>query len=96
MSALVDGKALFTYKVDGSEKMFIGATGTSGTGAVILYATKENSAAPKNVMPLPAQTLTISNLFPDKTVVFPLSGLTQPVHQALSTCFTRSNTPANI
>jgi hypothetical protein len=92
ISALVDGKALFTYKVDGSEKMFIGATGTSGTGAVILYDTNKNSAAPKTEMPLPAQTLTISNLFPDKTVVFPLSGLTQPVHQALETCFTRSNT----
>ena len=77
LSASVDGNAAFTYKVEGSEKMGNGQDGTSGPGAAILAA-----------VPLPARTLTISNLFPDETVVFPFDGLTQTVRQTLSTCFT--------
>jgi hypothetical protein len=75
ISAAVDGKAPSTYKVK------------PGDGAAVLYATKENAAVPESVMPLPAQTLTISNLFPDETVVFPFGGLTQTVRQTLSMCF---------
>jgi hypothetical protein len=75
MSAAVDGKAPITYKVDGSEQMGNGA-GPSGPGAFILSST-----------PLPEQTLTIGNLFPDETVVFPFGGLTQTVRRELSTCF---------
>jgi hypothetical protein len=78
MSFAVDEKAPLTYKVESGEKMFKGASGDSGTGAIILYP----------AIPLPAQTLTISNLFSDETVVFPFGGLTQPVRKALSTCFT--------
>jgi hypothetical protein len=89
MSAVVDGNAPVTYKVEGSEKMFHGATGMSGTGAVLLYATKENSGVPKLVKPLPEQTLTVSGLFADETVVFPFGGLTPAVRQALSACFKR-------
>lgn len=88
MSAAVDGTAPFTYKIEGSEKMANGADGTSGPGALILYPTRENSRAPKFAMPLPAQTLTISNVFPHETVVFPFGGLTMAARQALSTCFT--------
>ena len=66
LSAVVDGKAPVTYKLDNSEKMFTGATGTSGVGAVILHST-----------PLPEQTLTIGNLFGDQTVVFPFSSLNE-------------------
>ncbi|MGO9259878.1 MAG: hypothetical protein ACLQU1_26735 [Bryobacteraceae bacterium] len=80
MSAAVDGKVPSTYTVD------------QGEGAAILYATKQNFGVPKFAMPLPAQTLTISNLFPGETVVFPFGGLTQTVRQALSTCFTGSGT----
>ncbi|HEY1949230.1 MAG TPA: hypothetical protein VGG97_19635 [Bryobacteraceae bacterium] len=87
MSAVVDGNAPVTYKVEGSEKMFHGATGMSGTGAVLLYATKENSGMPKLVKPLPKQTLTVSGLFADEAVVFPFGGLTPAVRQALSACF---------
>jgi hypothetical protein len=92
MSAVVDGKAPVTYKVEGSEKMFHGATGMSGTGAVLLYATTENSGMPKLMKPLPEQTLTVSGLFGDETVVFPFGGLTPAVRQALSACFNGSDT----
>jgi hypothetical protein len=81
ISAVVDGKALSPTEVDGSEKMFPGTTGDSGTGAIIL-----------NPSQLPARTLTISNLFPDETVVFPFDALNGTVRQSLSTCFNPSAT----
>jgi hypothetical protein len=87
VSAVVDGKLPVTYKVEGSEKMFHGATGMSGTGAVLLYTTRENSGGPKLVKPLPEQTLMVSGLFQDETVVFPFGCLSPAVRQALSACF---------
>jgi hypothetical protein len=39
---------------------------------------------------LPAQTLTISKLFPGETVVFPFDALTRTTRQAFSACFTDS------
>ena len=65
-----------TYKVEGTEKMGNGTAGTSGPGSVVLRA-----------MPLPSQTLTISDVFPDQRVVFPFSKLTSAARHALSTCF---------
>jgi hypothetical protein len=41
-------------------------------------------------MPLPAQTLTISDLFPDETVVFPFDRLSLTAREGLSTCFART------
>jgi len=79
MSAAVDGTAPSTYTVN------------EGEGAAILYATNQNSGAPKFAVPLPAQTLTIRNVFPGETVVFPFGGLNQTVRQALATCFTGSS-----
>lgn len=81
MSAAVDGRAPVTYKVEGSEKMFVGASGISGTGATILWHSGILA------MPLPAHTLTISNLFPDETVVFPFDNLIETARQGLSMCF---------
>ncbi len=75
-SATVDGQPPFTFQVDGSEKMFPGTLGTMGTGATILSAAQ-----------LPARTLTITNLFPDETVVFSFSDLTAAARQQLSACF---------
>jgi hypothetical protein len=79
MSAAADGQAPVTYKVEGTEKMGNGTGGTSGPGSIIL-----------KTMPLPARTLTISNLFDDQTVVFPFSQLPSAARQALSTCFVGS------
>jgi hypothetical protein len=80
-SAFVDGKALSTYKVEGTEKMGNGQDGSSGPGSIVL------SAAGKPAMSWPAQTLTIRDAFPNETVVFPFGDLPQSDRQALSTCF---------
>jgi hypothetical protein len=90
MSAVVDGKVPFTYQVEGSEKMFKGAVGTMGTGATILNAKMGSSGVSKLAMPLPEHTLTISDLFPGETVVFPFGDLPQAARQELATCFTGS------
>jgi hypothetical protein len=89
MAVAVDGKALFAYTVKGTEKMGNGASGSSGPGSAIFYTTK-TSTAPRVPMPLPAQTLTISDLFPDETVVFPFDRLSLTAREGLSTCFART------
>jgi len=86
-----DGKAPLTYQVEGTEKMGNGSQGTTGPAAITLYETSgQTSGAPKLAIPL--QTLTISNLFPNETVVFPFRALTQQARQALSTCFPGNRT----
>jgi hypothetical protein len=87
MTVVMDGTMPITYQVEGSEKMFKGTFGTMGTGATILNAKMENSGVSKFTMPLPKQTLTISNLFGTETVVFPFGDLPQASRQGLSTCF---------
>ncbi len=77
VSAAIDGKPPITFQVDGSEKMFQGTVGTMGTGATIL-----------SVASLPGHSLTITNLFPDETVVFPFGDLAQTARQELSKCVT--------
>jgi hypothetical protein len=41
-------------------------------------------------LPMPARTLTIGNVFPNQTVVFPFERLTEEARQALGSCFARS------
>jgi hypothetical protein len=89
ISVATDGQAVFTYTVAGSEKMGNGQPGTSGPGAAVLYATKDNSGGQPPTMPLPQHTLTVSGLFPGETVVFPFASLTPALRQTLSTCFTK-------
>jgi len=84
-SALVDGTALATYKVEGTEKMGNGQEGSSGPGSIFLYA--KNSGAAGHAMALPARTLTIRDAFPNETVVFPFGELTQADRQELAKCF---------
>jgi hypothetical protein len=67
--------------------MFTGATGRSGTGAVILYATGAHPGVPKVAMKMPARTLTVSNVFPNEAVTFPFEKLSRPDRRTLSTCF---------
>lgn len=74
MSISIDGAPPFTRTIEAGEKMFQGAVGTMGTGAVILPP------------PFPSQTLTIDNLFPGETVVFPLASLDESLLQTFSTC----------
>jgi hypothetical protein len=69
MSVAVDGNAPLAYKAEGGEKQ---GNGKSGPGSVILP------------IALPAQTLTISDIFPDETVVFPLGDLPETVRQCFA------------
>jgi len=70
----VDGKAPLTRKVDGGKQQ---GNGDNGPGATVL-----------SNLPFPTQSLTIRNVFPDETVVFPFEGLSEPVRRDLATCFT--------
>jgi len=76
ISAAADGNPPLPYKI----------AAASDPGDLVLYAT-EDPASPKFLAPLPAQTLTIRNVFPDETVVFPFDALTPAARQALSACF---------
>lgn len=87
MSVSVDGNDLYTA-VD----LVYGMGVNAGPGAALLYATKDNFGISKFAMPLPKQTLAISNLSPDKKVAFPFSGLPQASRHLFSTCFTGSST----
>ncbi|HEX4133685.1 MAG TPA: hypothetical protein VHY84_03610 [Bryobacteraceae bacterium] len=70
-----DGNAGIPYKLDGrEEKMGNGTAGTSG-----MAATKLNG-------PLPEKTLTVTDLFPGETVVFPLDNLDRTVRKQLAGC----------
>jgi hypothetical protein len=75
ISVSADGKGPSTYRL------------YQGEGNATLYATKLNLGVPKLAVALPAQTLTVSNLFPGETVAFPFASLPQTARQALSTCF---------
>ena len=75
MSAAVDGKPAFTWKVEGNETMGNGQAGTSGPGAVVLQ------------VPVPDKTLTVTNLFPDETAVFPFAELEKKTRRQLAACF---------
>jgi mono/diheme cytochrome c family protein len=78
ITAVVDGGARSSYLTDDGERMFKGATGTMGVGAILL------SVAP----PLPRQSLTINNLFQPGSVVFPFSDLSEDFRRDLTGCFT--------
>jgi hypothetical protein len=74
ITVVVDGKTAFTHKVEGGKKQ---GNGVNGPGATVLYPNT----------PFPTHSLTIRNVFPDETVVFPFENLNQTVRRDLSTCF---------
>jgi hypothetical protein len=68
--------------------------GTGGTMSAAVdgqaprvYEVANGEGNAKLPLPLPGQTLTISKLFGEETVVFPFGRLTQDARQALSACF---------
>ncbi len=90
LTAAVDQRAPVAYKVAGQETYGNGMAGTSGPGAVVLYTTqnaKNAGSESSSGAILPSQTLTVRNLFPNETVVFPFNELSQGVRQELSVCF---------
>jgi len=90
MPVELDGKPLFTYTVEGKETMGNGQAGTSGPGAAVLYATADHSAPQPSALPLPQQTLTVRDLFPGDTVVFPFASLDPATRKSLEVCFARN------
>ena len=77
LSVTVDGKAPLTYKVEGTEKMGNGSGVLAGPASIMLHESKN----------LPAQTLTISNLFPNQIADFPFGDLPRAARQLLTACF---------
>lgn len=77
VSVAGDAKTPVTYRIEGKETYGNGMAGSSGPGAMMLSAMKT----------LPETTLTVSNLFPRETVVFPMGDLSPAVRHELSTCF---------
>jgi hypothetical protein len=75
MSVAVDSAAAFQHKVEGGRAQ---GNGNNGPGATILK------------MPLPTQSLTVSNLFGDGNLVFPFSALSQATRPDLAVCFPAS------
>jgi hypothetical protein len=87
--ASLDAKAPIAIKVEGSETMGNGQGSAAGPAAVTLFETKQGSRRTSGEvkLPLPLQDLTISNLFPGETVVFPFDVLPPPARESLSACF---------
>jgi hypothetical protein len=71
----VDNAPAFQHKVEGGRAQ---GNGSNGPGATILE------------MPLPTQSLTVSNLFGDGVLVFPFSALSQATQRDLAVCFPAS------
>ncbi len=90
LSVAVDGRAPFTYEVEGTEKMGNGSQATTGPAALSLYESKKDSQSQS--MLLPAKGLRITNLFPNESVEFPFGNLPQTARQSFAACFKESNT----
>jgi hypothetical protein len=85
LAVSVDGRAAVGYPVDGSEKMGNGSrVVTQGLAALTLTAAKYDSVAG---LSLPAETLTITDLFPGETVVFSFANLPREAQQEFQACF---------
>ena len=71
-----DGGAGRPHKLEGrEEKMGNGQGGATGLATAVLH------------VPLPAKSLTVSDLFPGEAVVFPLGDLDRSTKQQLASCF---------
>ena len=79
ITVAVDGGAPITHNAEGGKKQ---GNGANGPGATILYPDIPN-------LPLPSRSLTVSNVFPNETPVFPFDTLSPAVRANLAACFTR-------
>lgn len=75
----VDGNAPFTHKAEGGKKQ---GNGAYGPGAVVLYPDIPN-------LPMPSRSLTVSDVFPNETPVFPFDALSPAIRANLAACFSR-------
>jgi cytochrome c551/c552 len=70
-----DGQPGIAHTLVGQEKMGNGSAGASGLASAMLHA------------PLPRKSLTVTELFPGETVVFPVDTLDQHTWRELAACF---------
>jgi len=85
LAVSVDGGVAVRYPVDGSEKMGNGSrVVTQGLAALFLTGAQSDTAVG---LPLPAETLTIADLFPGETMVFPFADLPREARHELQACF---------
>ena len=87
LSVAVDGTAPVNYKAQDGEQMFPGIPKDSGAGSFLLYETEKNSKVPNYATPLPARTLTVSNMFPNQTATFSFDYMLPALREKLSLCF---------
>jgi hypothetical protein len=69
-----DGQPGVPHTLSGKEKMGNGTSGTSGRASVMLRIV------------LPSHSLTITDLFPSETVMFPIGELDQETRRELAAC----------
>ena len=81
VTASFDGNAPVEYKIEGKESMCNGGTVQSGHESVLLSNGKSRKLALAN------QSLTVRELFPGETVMFPFSELDQKAHTELRKCY---------
>src|SRR5215470_13962829 len=72
-----DGQPGVPHTLSGKEKMGNGTSGTSGRASVMLHVA------------LPSHSLTVTDLFPSETVVFPIGALDQGTRRELAACLVR-------
>lgn len=85
LAASVDGRAALSYQVGGSEKMGNGSgVVTQGLAALTLTDAKFDTVISSS---LPAETLTITDLFPGETAVFSFANLPQEAQREFQACF---------
>jgi len=85
LAASVDGRAAVRYQVGGSEKMGNGSgVVTQGLAALALTDAKHDTVVG---LSLPAETLTITDLFPGETTVFSFANLPQEAQHEFQACF---------
>ena len=86
LAASVDGKAAVRYRVEGSEKMGNGSgLVLHGLAALVLDETKRGVS--RTGLPFPAESLTITDLFPGETVTFSFANLPKDARKDLNACF---------
>ena len=87
MTIEVDGGSHWTHRVTGGKEQ---GNGKYGPGSTILFPNLE-----KTHVPFPVESLTIRDVFPNETVVFPFESLDRAVRRNFSACFETERSAAN-
>jgi hypothetical protein len=81
LAASVDGSAAVEYRVEGTERM------GNGSGAVLHGLAALMLTEPRNGLPFPAESLTISDLFPGESVTFSFANFPKEARHEFEACF---------